>query len=217
MLTLPNITVEKTEQHVLHVSAGFSTCSSCICWVLPMFPCLLGSPHVLPKCVWFSLFSPLVFSCSICLLWVIFMFSMSLLGSLHVLMCLSVQVFPEVQDEVVTGKKKFSKNVKMSLPSSAVRTATLGSWRMLTLGAEYEDTWLVPTSTRSSSSRRRLQVEEKVEAEETGPKQEVETEPTSWTQGDARKYDAVLLLNGWQSNSGGVHHMIRRHEEQNRR
>lgn len=92
---------------------------------------------------------------------------------------------------------------------------------MLTLGAEYEDTWLVPAQARSSSNRRHPQVEEKEETEETRPKQEVETERMSWTQGDARKYDAVLLLNGWQSSSssssGGVRHMIRRHEQQNRR
>lgn len=96
-----------------------------------------------------------------------------------------------------------------------MRTATLGSWRMLTLGAEYEDTWLVPATARSSSTRHRLQVGEKVVTEDTKPKQEVETAPTTWTQGDTRKYDAVLLLNGWQSGSGGVHHMMKRHEEQN--
>lgn len=107
-------------------------------------------------------------------------------------------------------------NVKSSSPPPAVRSATLGSWRMLTMGAEYEDTWLVPSSARSHSTRHRLQVEEEQEAEEAGPEQEAETEPPSWTHSDAQKYDAVLRLDG-QSCSSGVRHMIRRHEEQNRR
>lgn len=103
--------------------------------------------------------------------------------------------------------------MKTHLAPLAVRMATLGSWRMLTLGAEYEDTWLVP------ARKGHLQEEGKVETKETMSKQEVEKEPTSWAPGDARKYDAVLLLNGRRSSScsssGGVHHMIRRHEEQN--
>lgn len=91
---------------------------------------------------------------------------------------------------------------------------------MLTLGAEYEDTWWAPSPAKSRGSSRRVQV--KVEAEaEAEPVEEAETEALSWRRGDAdalQKYDAVLHLDG-RSRAGrrdGVRHLVKKHEAQNR-
>lgn len=107
---------------------------------------------------------------------------------------------------------------KYFLPPPAVRSATLGSWRMLTLGAEYEDTWWAPSPAKSRSANQQVQV--KVEAE-AGPVEEAETEALLWRRGDAdalQKYDAVLHLGG-RSRAGrrdDVRHLVKKHEAQNR-
>lgn len=101
-------------------------------------------------------------------------------------------------------------------PPPAVRSATLGSWRMLTLGAEYEDTWSAPSPAKSRGASQRVQ--EKVEAE-AGPAEEAETGALSWRRGDAdalQKYDAVLHLDG-RSRAGrrdGVRHLVKKHDAQ---
>lgn len=105
-------------------------------------------------------------------------------------------------------------------PPPAVRTATLGTWRMLTLGAEYEDTWSAPSPAKSRGAGQRVQVEVEAQAE-AGPVEEAETEALSWRRGDAdalQKYDGVLHLDG-RSRAGrrdGVRHLVTKHEAQNR-
>ncbi|XP_078126806.1 voltage-dependent N-type calcium channel subunit alpha-1B isoform X1 [Sander vitreus] len=99
----------------------------------------------------------------------------------------------------------------------AVRAATLGSWRMLTLGAEYEDTWARSPDRRDRPSQ---QVEE-----EAGPVEGADTgagdpEGPSWRAGDTdtvQKYDTVLHLDV-QSRAGrrdGVRQIFRKHETLN--
>lgn len=89
---------------------------------------------------------------------------------------------------------------------------------MLTLGAEYEDTWSAPSPSKSRGASQRVRVEEEAEA---GPAEEAETEALSWRRGDAdalQKYDAVLQLDG-RSRAGrrdGVRHLVKKHEAQNR-
>lgn len=88
---------------------------------------------------------------------------------------------------------------------------------MLTLGAEYEDTWSAPSPAKSRGASQRVQ--EKVEAE-AGPVEEAETEALSWRRGDAdalQKYDAVLHLDGRSraERRGGVRHLVKKHEAQN--
>lgn len=100
----------------------------------------------------------------------------------------------------------------------AVRAATLGSWRMLTLGAEYEDTWRAPSPDKSRGPDQRVE-------EESGPVEEADsgaedTEEPSWGAGDTntfQKYDAVLHLGGL-SRAGrrdGVRQMVKKHETLN--
>lgn len=94
----------------------------------------------------------------------------------------------------------------------AVRAATLGSWRMLTLGAEYEDTWWVPSPDKDRSPGQRAQ-------EEPGPAEETADggEEPSWRAAHfntSQRYDTVLHLDGL-SRAGrrdGVHHMVQKHE-----
>lgn len=89
---------------------------------------------------------------------------------------------------------------------------------MLTLGAEYEDTWWAPSPAKSRGASQQVQVEVESEA---GPVQEAETEALSWKRADAdalRKYDAVLHLDG-RSRAGrrdGVRHLVKKHEARNR-
>ncbi|XP_067341309.1 voltage-dependent N-type calcium channel subunit alpha-1B isoform X4 [Channa argus] len=95
----------------------------------------------------------------------------------------------------------------------AVRAATFGSWRMLTLGAEYEDT-CAPSRDKAARREKRpgegpLTVEDTV----TG-----EPDELSWTASkDTQKYDTVLRLNGMSraARRDGVRHIIRKHETLN--
>lgn len=97
----------------------------------------------------------------------------------------------------------------------ALRTATLGSWRMLTLGPEYEDTWV------SSSDKSRGPTDKQVEGE-PGPDEKTNTGPgdqvePSWRAADndtVQKYDAVLHLDGLSSpgTRGGVREIVKKHE-----
>ncbi|KAF1377276.1 hypothetical protein PFLUV_G00199030 [Perca fluviatilis] len=91
---------------------------------------------------------------------------------------------------------------------------------MLTLGAEYEDTWAPSPDRRGSPSQ---QVEE--EEEEAGPVEGADTdagdpEGPSWRAGDTNtvhKYDTVLHLDG-QSRAGrrdGVRQIFWKHETLN--
>lgn len=85
---------------------------------------------------------------------------------------------------------------------------------MLTLGAEYEDTWAP-----SPDKRRRLG--QRAE-EESGPAEEAdlcsdEPEEPSWRAADARtaqRYDTVLHLDGWSraGRKDGVRQIVRKHE-----
>ncbi len=97
--------------------------------------------------------------------------------------------------------------------SPAVRAATLGSWRMLTLGAEYEDTW-APSPDKSHRPVR--QVEDEPWSVEGSDGTE-DTEEVSWRASDTHtghKYDAVLHLDGLSrvGRRDGVRQIIRRHE-----
>lgn len=105
-----------------------------------------------------------------------------------------------------------------SFHPTAVRAATLGSWRMLTLGAEYEDTWAPsPDRTRRPSQQ--------AEEEEAGPAEGADTcagdpEEPSWRAVDSdteQRYDTVLHLDGL-SRAGrrdGVRQLVRKHDTLN--
>ncbi|XP_036972795.1 voltage-dependent N-type calcium channel subunit alpha-1B isoform X3 [Acanthopagrus latus] len=96
----------------------------------------------------------------------------------------------------------------------ALRSATLGSWRMLTLGAEYEDTWV------SSSVKSHGSTDKQVEGDDPGPDEETDTGPgdqekPSWSAADTvQKYEAVLHLDGLSrpGTRGGVRQIVRKHE-----
>ncbi|KAM6902920.1 putative voltage-dependent N-type calcium channel subunit alpha-1B [Xenentodon cancila] len=78
----------------------------------------------------------------------------------------------------------------------AVRAATFGSWRMLTLGAEYEDTWAMSPDRKQGPSKQAK--EDSGDAEEIEVCAEESEEP-SWraVQEEAgHKYDTVLHLVG---------------------
>lgn len=78
----------------------------------------------------------------------------------------------------------------------AVRAATFGSWRMLTLGAEYEDTWVQSPNRRRGASKRVVQ--DPNPAEETEACYEESLEP-SWRavhEESGREGDTVLTLDG---------------------
>ncbi|XP_040915486.1 voltage-dependent N-type calcium channel subunit alpha-1B isoform X3 [Toxotes jaculatrix] len=100
----------------------------------------------------------------------------------------------------------------------AVRSATFGSWRMLTLGAEYEDTWAPSPDSRRSPGQR---------AEgEPGPAEDTdawagEPERPLWRAADTHtdhKYDTVLHLDGLSraGRTDGVRQVVRKHETLNR-
>ncbi|KAM7393230.1 hypothetical protein PAMA_008060 [Pampus argenteus] len=103
---------------------------------------------------------------------------------------------------------------RLSTVGYALRSATLGSWRMLTLGAEYDETW-----SRTHDKKRHLgqQVEEEGETFiSTGDP----GEPSWTTAGDAgtrHKFDTVLHLDG-QSCAGsrdGVCYIVKNHQTLN--
>ncbi|XP_068191515.1 uncharacterized protein [Antennarius striatus] len=91
----------------------------------------------------------------------------------------------------------------------ALRAATLGSWRMLTLGVEYEDTWAPPP--------------DKIRQAVEGPPGPVEdpgadAPDREEVTGDARlKYDTVLPLGGLSGarRGDGVRQVVRRHQTLN--
>ncbi|XP_056258885.1 voltage-dependent N-type calcium channel subunit alpha-1B isoform X2 [Seriola aureovittata] len=100
----------------------------------------------------------------------------------------------------------------------AVRSATFGSWRKLTLGAEYEDTWAPSTDRRCRPGLR--------EQGEPGPEEETsdtcsgEPEETSWRAADtntAQRYDTVLHLDGLSraGSRDGVRQLVKKHETLN--
>lgn len=107
-----------------------------------------------------------------------------------------------------------------SLPKTfhppAVRAATLGSWRMLTLGPEYEDTWWVPSPDKSRRPGQRVEEEEPDPAGETDSGA-VDTEESSWKACDSssfQKYDEVLRLDRLSraERTDGVRQMVKKHE-----
>ncbi|TNN22892.1 hypothetical protein EYF80_066992 [Liparis tanakae] len=88
-------------------------------------------------------------------------------------------------------------------PSPAVRAATLGSWRRLSLGAEYEDTWTPSPGQRGRPLEMHVEEEEEEEEEEEGAGLVGDAgdpeEGPSWrldTDGVQQKYDSVLRLDG---------------------
>ncbi|CAB1448039.1 unnamed protein product [Pleuronectes platessa] len=108
----------------------------------------------------------------------------------------------------------------------AVRSATLGSWRMLTLGAEYEDTWAGSTARvpRGEDPPRQEEPNEPEEPKEPNepeePKEPEEPEEPSWTDVEKStysKFDSVLHLDGFNTTGrrDGVDQLIWRHETLN--
>ncbi|XP_077944335.1 voltage-dependent N-type calcium channel subunit alpha-1B isoform X7 [Gasterosteus aculeatus] len=102
---------------------------------------------------------------------------------------------------------------------SAVRSATLGSWRKLTLGAEYEDTW---APSPDSGDGRGRPPEKRAAAGAAGRVEGADASPggpraAPWREVDtdtAQKYDSVLHLNGL-SRAGrrdGVRRIVLKHE-----
>lgn len=100
---------------------------------------------------------------------------------------------------------------------TAVRSATFGSWRMLTLGSEYEDTW-APSPDKKRQPTQQMEGEPGL------------TEGTDTCSGDqeeplwkaahtdtGQKFDTVLHLDG-SSRAGrrdGVRHMVKKHQTLN--
>ncbi|CAJ1070821.1 hypothetical protein KUCAC02_009466 [Xyrichtys novacula] len=103
------------------------------------------------------------------------------------------------------------KPLVLVLYSPAVRAATLGSWRMLTLGAEYEDTWAQSPDRGGTPGWR-------AEDEPPGLGEAEDPREPSWKAAETeQKYDAVLHLDGL-SRTGrrdGVRQVVRRHEALN--
>lgn len=93
----------------------------------------------------------------------------------------------------------------------AVRSATFGSWRMLTLGAEYEDTW----APSPDKKRRVQQVEGEQEEADTGEPEEPLWKATNTDTG--QKFDTVLHLDGssWAGRRNGVRQMVKKHQTLN--
>ncbi|KAI3361703.1 hypothetical protein L3Q82_002061 [Scortum barcoo] len=96
----------------------------------------------------------------------------------------------------------------------AVRVATLGSWRMLTLGAEYEDTWaLTPAKSGRPPGQAAKGEPGPEEGEDSGAEEPGEP---SWKAADAntvRGYDTVLEMDGLSSagRRDGVRQLVRKH------
>lgn len=96
----------------------------------------------------------------------------------------------------------------------AVRAATFGSWRMLTQGVEYEDTW-APTPDRKRDLSKAVE-EDPDPAEEAG---DGAGEPT-WSAvhgATEQKYDTVLHLDGVTRAAArdGVRRAVWRHDTLN--
>ncbi|KAM4528428.1 voltage-dependent N-type calcium channel subunit alpha-1B isoform 3-T3 [Odontesthes bonariensis] len=99
----------------------------------------------------------------------------------------------------------------------AVRSATFGSWRMLTLGSEYEDTWAPSPDQRRGPSKRAGQ--------DAGPDQETrasvgEPEDPSWKavqENIQQKYDTVMHLDGGRRSAArdGVRQAVWKHDTLN--
>ncbi|XP_069370208.1 voltage-dependent N-type calcium channel subunit alpha-1B isoform X3 [Paralichthys olivaceus] len=105
----------------------------------------------------------------------------------------------------------------------AVRSATVGSWRMLTLGAEYEDTWTgSPDRIPRGGDPPRPGEQVDTCPEEPGEPEEEAQEPLepSWTDVDknsCNRFDSVLHLEGFNRTGrrDGVDQLIWRHETLN--
>ncbi|XP_056873987.1 LOW QUALITY PROTEIN: voltage-dependent N-type calcium channel subunit alpha-1B [Takifugu flavidus] len=101
-----------------------------------------------------------------------------------------------------------------------VRAATLGYWRMLTLGAEYRDTWWVPTTGDSHRLKERSE-EELDTVTQTDTCSEDKNDVPTWREfhfsGNSEKYDTFLSLDGLSrvGQRDGVLQMIRKHENLN--
>lgn len=123
--------------------------------------------------------------------------------------------FKEARKPNKTNSLKFFSLPKTFHPP-AVRAATLGSWRMLTLGPEYEDTWWVPSPDKSRRPGQRVEEEEPDPAGETDSGA-VDTEESSWKACDSssfQKYDEVLRLDRLSraERTDGVRQMVKKHE-----
>ncbi|CAN9504767.1 unnamed protein product [Ophioblennius macclurei] len=106
----------------------------------------------------------------------------------------------------------------------AVRSATFGSWRMLTLGAEYEDTWAPsPNKRPQQTGRPRLDDEDEEEEEEEEEREGEENAGGEGGEGGGaewkavhsqQKYEVVLHLDGAgrAGRRDGVRQVIRRHQ-----
>nr|XP_054600899.1 voltage-dependent N-type calcium channel subunit alpha-1B isoform X1 [Nothobranchius furzeri] len=98
----------------------------------------------------------------------------------------------------------------------AVRSAAFGSWRMLTLGADYEDTW-APSFDRKSGGLKPAKEDPELSEETDGYTGEL-LEPT-WraVQEDTVNYDTVLLLDGGPRAAArdGVRRAVWKHETLN--
>ncbi|XP_028274065.1 voltage-dependent N-type calcium channel subunit alpha-1B isoform X1 [Parambassis ranga] len=95
----------------------------------------------------------------------------------------------------------------------ALRSATFGSWRMLTLGAEYEDTWaLTPNKKRNASKKEPKETDSCAEEEEE--EEEEEDHEPEWRAADSEKYNVVMHLDGMsrEGKGDGVHQAVRRHD-----
>ncbi|XP_035464086.2 voltage-dependent N-type calcium channel subunit alpha-1B isoform X2 [Scophthalmus maximus] len=87
----------------------------------------------------------------------------------------------------------------------AVCSATFASWRLLTLGAGYEDTWAKSPDRKPRTGQRAEEKGEEAEDQEEG-------EP-SWRSADSNaghKYDTVVHLDGGRR--GGVHQLVWKHD-----
>ncbi|MED6276537.1 hypothetical protein CHARACLAT_003976 [Characodon lateralis] len=99
----------------------------------------------------------------------------------------------------------------------AVRAATFGSWRMLTLGAEYEYTW-VQSPDRSRGTLKRVE-EDSNPSEETDACTEKSMEP-SWRvvhEDTGQECDTVLTLDGVSrpATRDGVRRAVWKHDTLN--
>lgn len=98
---------------------------------------------------------------------------------------------------------------KLPAPSlPAVRAATFGSWRMLTLGSEYEDTWALSPNKKHDASKN-----EPKEMDSCAEEEEEEYQEPEWRAADSEKYNVVMHLDGMsrEGKGDGVHQAVRRH------
>lgn len=97
----------------------------------------------------------------------------------------------------------------------AVRAVTFGSWRMLTQGAEYEDTWAPSHDAKRGLSK--APDEEDPDPAEDGPDHPQEPRWSAVHGVPQQKYDAVLQLDGVSGAAGrdGVRRAVWRHDTLN--